>query len=258
MAFKPPCVSGSEPLTAASAASTHDAQDVAKRAHSGLRSARLHDVGHRIVTDGGDHDDRAPCKGTGTQAMSSRDSRGARTSPSAGWGLQRGPMRTRTSALRRWVQPRRLKGSSPSCSIPPVTSHSIGDISGPGMVVRAFLHAPMALRLRWSPDRPLPFPWLRTGTRGAAVRAGMPAQPFWPLRGGRCSRLRVQAKRRGTSGTAPFRPQGGAGSDAQCGPEVRGPCEGVSPQIRAIVGLLRDWSFARSSLWPRPSLRWMR
>ena len=140
--------------------------------------------------------------------------------PSAGWGSQQGPMRTRTSVLRRWVQPRRLKGSSPSCSIPPVTSHSIGDISGPGMVVRASLPAPMALRSRWSPDRPLPFPWLRTGTRGAAVRAGMPAQPFWPRRGGRCGRLRVQAKRRGTSGTAPSRPQGGARSKPRCGPRT--------------------------------------
>ena len=67
--------------------------------------------------------------------------------------------------------------------------------SGSGMVVRASLPAPMALRTRWSPERPLPFPWPRAESRGAAVRAGMPARPLWPRRGARRSSAALEVSR---------------------------------------------------------------
>ena len=75
-------------------------------------------------------------------------------------------------------------GLSPSCSVRPVVGLRLRDVSGSGMVVRASLPAPVALQTRWSPGRLSPFPLRRAGTRGAAVRAGMPARPSWSRKGG--------------------------------------------------------------------------
>ena len=73
-----------------------------------------------------------------------------------------------TSAVRSW--------SERSWSVPATCAKASR------LCEQASLPATMALRIRWSRERPFPFPWLRAATRGSAVRAGMPAQPFWPQR----------------------------------------------------------------------------